>query len=147
MDADLDPGSCRAILDELVPGIDGESHPADLSEGQRLALVLATQLVTQPDVVLLDEPTRGLDYTAKRNLGTILRKLVAGERAVVLSTHDVEFASLVADRVVVMAEGEIIADGPAVQVLTATPLFAPQVAKVMAPLPFLTVSQVREAIA
>jgi energy-coupling factor transport system ATP-binding protein len=147
VDADLDPGSCRAILDELVPGIDGASHPGDLSEGQRLALVLATQLVIRPEVVLLDEPTRGLDYTAKKNLATVLRKLATGERAVVLSTHDVEFASLVADRVVVMAEGEIITDGPAAQVLTATPLFAPQVAKVMAPLPFLTVSQVKEAIA
>jgi energy-coupling factor transport system ATP-binding protein len=147
VDAGLDPGSCRAILDELVPGIDGESHPGDLSEGQRLALVLATQLVTHPDAVLLDEPTRGLDYTAKKNLTAVLRRLATEERAVVLSTHDVEFASLVADRVVVMAEGEIIADGPAVDVLTATPLFAPQVARVMAPLPFLTVAQVMEAIA
>jgi energy-coupling factor transporter ATP-binding protein EcfA2 len=146
-DGDLAPGTCRTVLDELVPGIAGDTHPGDLSEGQRLALVLAMQLVTQPDAVLLDEPTRGLDYSAKRNLVTVLRRLAAGDRAIVLSTHDVEFAALVADRVVVMADGEIVSDGSAVDVLTATPLFAPQVAKVMAPLPFLTVPQVMEAIA
>jgi energy-coupling factor transport system ATP-binding protein len=147
LDAGLERGTCRSILDEVVPGIGGESHPRDLSEGQRLALVLATQLVTQPDVVLLDEPTRGLDYAAKRNLVAVLKRLAGENRAVVLSTHDVEFAALAADRVTVMAEGEIVADGPAAEVLTATTLFAPQVAKVMAPLPFLTVPQVMEAIA
>jgi energy-coupling factor transporter ATP-binding protein EcfA2 len=146
-DARLEPGSCKRLLDELVAEIDGSTHPGDLSEGQRLALVLATQLVTQPDVVLLDEPTRGLDYTAKRHLARVLERLTAQDRAVVVSTHDVEFAALVADRVVVMAGGEIITDGPATKVLTATPLFAPQVAKVMAPLPFLTAGQVAEAIA
>jgi energy-coupling factor transport system ATP-binding protein len=146
-DGDLAPGTCEAVLDDLVPGIAGDMHPGDLSEGQRLALVLATQLVTQPDAVLLDEPTRGLDYASKRNLVAVLQRLATEDRAVVLSTHDVEFAALVADRVVVMAEGEIVSDGSAVDVLTATPLFAPQVAKVMAPLPFLTVSEVIEAIA
>lgn len=146
-DAGLEPGTCRAALDELLAGIDPDAHPSDLSEGQRLALVLAIQLVAQPDAVLLDEPTRGLDYAAKKNLTAVLRRLADENRAVVLSTHDVEFAALVADRVVVMAEGEIVTDGPAASVLTATPLFAPQVAKVMAPLPFLTVPQVVEAIA
>lgn len=147
LDAGREPGTCRSILEELVPGIDGANHPSDLSEGQRLALVLAIQLTAQPDAVLLDEPTRGLDYSAKENLTVVLRRLADENRAVVLSTHDVEFAALVADRVVVMAEGEIVADGPVDAVLTATPLFAPQVAKVMAPLPYLTVSQVVEAIA
>jgi energy-coupling factor transporter ATP-binding protein EcfA2 len=146
-DAGRTPGTCGALLEELVPGIDAEIHPSDLSEGQRLALVLATQLVGQPDAVLLDEPTRGLDYRAKKNLAVVLRRLAADNRAVALSTHDVEFAALVADRVVVMAGGEIVSDGPSSRVLTATPLFAPQVAKVMAPLPFLTVAQVMEALA
>jgi energy-coupling factor transport system ATP-binding protein len=146
--ADLDaarvPGTCRGILDELAPGIDGSLHPADLSEGQRLAVVLAIQLVAEPDVVLLDEPTRGLDYTAKKNLSSLLRRLADDDKAVALSTHDVEFAALVADRVVVMAEGDVVNDGAANDVLTSTPLFASQVAKVMAPLPLLTVSQVVE---
>ena len=63
-----EPGLARATLDRLAPGIDADAHPRDLSEGQRLALVLAVQLAATPRVMLLDEPTRGLDYRAKREL-------------------------------------------------------------------------------
>ncbi|WP_405651924.1 ABC transporter ATP-binding protein [Streptomyces sp. RK9] len=139
------PGA-RAILDRLAPGIDGATHPRDLSEGQKLALVLAIQLSAAPGVVLLDEPTRGLDYRAKAQLTAILDELAAEGRAVVVSTHDVEFVARTADRVVVMAEGEIVADGPAAEVVVASPVFAPQVAKVLAPLPYLTVEQVSAAL-
>src|SRR5690606_8929380 len=68
LDAGRPAGACRALLDRLVPGIDGATHPRDLSEGQRLALVLAVQLTAAPQVVLLDEPTRGLDVPAKEHL-------------------------------------------------------------------------------
>ena len=51
-----------------MPGVPDDAHPHDLSEGQRLGLVLAIQLVATPIVVLLDEPTRGLDYGAKEHL-------------------------------------------------------------------------------
>ena len=64
-------------LDRIAPGVPADAHPRDLSEGQRLALVLAVQLAAAPKVVLLDEPTRGLDYHAKRELGVILRELAA----------------------------------------------------------------------
>jgi energy-coupling factor transporter ATP-binding protein EcfA2 len=140
-------GACRALLDRMVPGIDGEAHPADLSEGQRLALVLAIQLVAAPTVLLLDEPTRGLDYAAKVQFGHVVRELAGAGRAVVLATHDVEFVAACADRVVVMAEGEIVADGPTADVVVASPAFAPQVAKVLAPQPWLTVAQVAAALA
>jgi energy-coupling factor transport system ATP-binding protein len=140
------PGHCRALLDQLVPGIPGDHHPRDLSEGQRLALVLAIQLAAAPAVVLLDEPTRGLDYPGKARLRELVRALAADGRAVVLATHDVEFAAAAADRVVVMAEGEVIADGPTADVLVASPAFAPQVAKVLAPQPWLTVDQVARAL-
>ncbi len=141
-EADAAPGSCRAVLERLVPGVSGEMHPRDLSEGQRLALVLAVQLVAAPAVVLLDEPTRGLDYRAKRELGAVLRRLAAEGRSVVVSTHDVEFVASVADRVVVLADGDVVADGPTTEVVVASPAFAPQVAKILAPLPWLTVADV-----
>jgi energy-coupling factor transport system ATP-binding protein len=96
--------------------------------------------------VLLDEPTRGLDYSAKRSLKRIVDGLAAEGRAVVIATHDVEFVATVADRVVVMAEGDIVADGGTAEVLVASPSFAPQVAKILAPLPFLTVAQVEIAL-
>ncbi|MEV0392071.1 ABC transporter ATP-binding protein [Polymorphospora rubra] len=135
-------GTCRALLDRLVPGLPGDNHPRDLSEGQRLALVLAVQLVAAPPVVLLDEPTRGLDYPAKRHFAAVVRELADAGRSVVFATHDVEFVAAAADRVVVLAEGEIVADGPTPDVVVASPAFAPQVAKVLDPLPWLTVAQV-----
>jgi energy-coupling factor transport system ATP-binding protein len=137
------PGSARQLLDSLAPGIPPTRHPRDLSEGQRLSLVLAVQLVAAPKVMLLDEPTRGLDYPAKHHLTETVRDLADQGHAVVVATHDVEFAAQIADRVLVMAGGEIVADGPAPEVLAASPAFAPQIAKVLAPLPLLTVADVR----
>ncbi len=74
--------------------------------------MLAIQLAATPAVVLLDEPTRGLDYQAKAALTGVLGKLACAGHAVVVATHDVEFAALACDRVMVMAEGEIVTDGP-----------------------------------
>jgi len=135
-------GTAAALLERLAPGVAPETHPRDLSEGQRLALVIAVQLAAAPPVVLLDEPTRGLDYRAKRALLGIIDALAGEGRAVVVATHDVEFVAASADRVVVLAAGEVVADGPTEQVIGASPAFAPQVAKILAPLPYLTVDQV-----
>ncbi|MFE4394621.1 MULTISPECIES: ABC transporter ATP-binding protein [Streptomycetaceae] len=138
--------TARQVLDRLAPGIPDGTHPRDLSEGQKLALVLAIQLAAAPRVVLLDEPTRGLDYQAKEALTGIVDALAAEGRTVVVSTHDVEFVASAADRVVVMAEGEIVADGPTAEVIVASPTFAPQTAKILAPLGYLTVQQVAAAV-
>jgi ABC-type multidrug transport system ATPase subunit len=137
---------CREVLDSLVPGIPGDRHPRDLSEGQRLALALALVLAAKPPVVLLDEPTRGLDYSAKRALATSLRRIADEGRAVLVSTHDVEFAALVADHVVVMAEAEVVSSGPVRRVLAESPAFAPQVMKVLGP-PWLHVDELRVEVA
>jgi energy-coupling factor transport system ATP-binding protein len=140
------PGTCARLLAQVAPGIPAARHPRDLSEGQKLALVLAVQLTADPPVLLLDEPTRGLDPTAKGVLSEVLRGLAAKGRAVVVSTHDVEFVAACSDRVVVMAGGEVVADGPTSEVVVASPAFAPQVSKVTAPGPWLTVRDVREAL-
>ncbi len=125
------PGSCRALLDRIAPGVADDLHPRDLSEGQRLALVLAIQLTADPAVLLLDEPTRGLDYQGKAVLADVLGEVAGRGRAVLLTTHDVEFAAESADRVLVMAGGEIVADGPTAEVVTSSPAFAPQIAKAL----------------
>ncbi|MER6148950.1 ABC transporter ATP-binding protein [Streptomyces hirsutus] len=145
-DAEAEPGACRALLSELLPDIADDTHPRDLSEGQRLTLALAIVLTARPPLLLLDEPTRGLDYAAKARLVTVLRGLAAEGHAILLATHDVELAAELAHRVVLLAEGEVIADGPAADVVVASPSFAPQVAKILAPQHWLTVSQVREAL-
>jgi len=133
-------------LDRMLPGLPRDRHPRDLSEGQRLALALAVVVAPSPALLLLDEPTRGLDYPSKDRLIRVLRELAGDGHAIVLATHDVELAARVADRAVVLADGQIIADGPARQVVCHSPIFAPQVAKVLAPEEWLTVDEVRRAL-
>ncbi|MGW6747392.1 ABC transporter ATP-binding protein [Streptomyces sp. NPDC055006] len=145
-DAGADPGTCRDLVSRLLPGIADGTHPRDLSEGQRLTLALAIVLTARPPLLLLDEPTRGLDYAAKARLVTVLRGLAADGHAVVLATHDVELAAELSHRVAVLADGEIVANGPTPEVVVASPAFSPQVAKVLAPGKWLTVAQVREAL-
>ncbi|OSZ59031.1 cobalt ABC transporter ATP-binding protein [Streptomyces pharetrae CZA14] len=146
-DAGAAPGTCRALVTQLLPGVADATHPRDLSEGQRLTLALAVVLAARPPLLLLDEPTRGLDYAAKARLAALLRELAAKGHAIVLATHDVELAAELAHRVVLLAEGEVIADGPTADVVVSSPSFAPQVTKILAPQRWLTVAQVEEALA
>jgi len=138
-------GTCRALLERLAPGIVGRRHPRDLSEGQKLALVLAVVLTAQPAVVALDEPTRGLDYPGKAALARILHDLAADGHGIVVSSHDVEFVAAVADTVVVLADGEVVSAGPVRDVLAESPAFAPQVSKVLGH-DWLTVDEVAAAL-
>ncbi|MEZ5323113.1 MAG: ATP-binding cassette domain-containing protein [Microthrixaceae bacterium] len=135
----------RSLLASLLSvTIPDRSHPRDLSEGQRLALVLALQLSAEPALLLLDEPTRGLDVPGKADLARWCR---SEGRAAIIATHDVEFVADVADRVVVLSHGELIADGPVREVLGSTPMLSTQVAKVTAPTGLLTVREVCDALA
>ena len=138
--------SAQELLDRLAPGIGDDEHPRELSEGQRLSVVLAIQLRAAPLVVLLDEPTRGLDYGAKRALRTIVQRLASEERSVVIATHDVEFVAATCDRAVVMGDGDLIADGPTPEIVLASPAFAPQIAKILTPLRYLRAEQVADAL-
>ncbi|MGJ3507864.1 ABC transporter ATP-binding protein [Enemella sp. A6] len=133
-----EPGTARSLLARLAIDLPDDQHPGDLSEGQKLALVVAIQLTPDPPVLLLDEPTRGLDYPTKARLSALLAELAAAGRAVVVSTHDVEFAAHVSSRMVLIADGEIIADGPTRELACASPVYAPQIAKVFTPHEVLT---------
>jgi energy-coupling factor transport system ATP-binding protein len=143
----LAPGATRRVLDELLPDVPMDRHPRDLSEGQRLALALSVVLAHDPPLLLLDEPTRGLDYPSKARLEATLARLAAAGTSVVVATHDVELVARVADRTVLLADGDVVADGPARDVICHSPVFAPQIAKVFAPDPWLTVDEVRRALA
>jgi energy-coupling factor transport system ATP-binding protein len=149
-DAGVPAGTTLDLFRRLSPGVPLDQHPRDLSEGQRLTLALSVVLAARPPLLLLDEPTRGLDYTAKHRLVEILRDLTSeegGGHAVLLATHDVELVAEVATRVLVMADGELVADGPTAHVVVSSPAFAPQVAKVLAPQPWLTPTEVAVALA
>jgi energy-coupling factor transport system ATP-binding protein len=139
-------GTAAAILSALAPGIDAGRHPRDLSEGQRLALALAVVLAAGPAILVLDEPTRGLDYGAKRRLIEFLHTVRRAGHTIVLATHDVELVAEVASRVAIIADGEIVADGPTSAVVRSSPLFAPQVAKILTPQAWLTVGEVADAL-
>ena len=146
-DNHVDPGTTLAILLQLVPSISINAHPRDLSEGQRLGLALSVVLSANPKILILDEPTRGLDYQAKNELTRILLDFArATGKSVLLATHDVELVAELASRVIFFAEGEIVADGSTLDVLLSSPSFAPQVSKVMSPQPWIKISDVIAAI-
>jgi len=120
----------------LSAGLDGRggADPRDLSGGERQRLALEVVLATggsSPQVVCLDEPTRGMDRTRKDALALRLHELAASGAAVIVATHDPEFAARLAERVVLMGEGELIADGPAAEVLAGGWYFATEVARVL----------------
>ena len=111
-----------------------DRHPRDLSGGERQRLALAVVLGDgehEAAIVLLDEPTRGMDRIQKAALADRLHAFAADGRAVVVATHDAEFAAAVADRVVLLADGRVIADGTAASLLGGGWYFATETARVL----------------
>lgn len=104
-DANVTEGALTQELDCLM-----DRHPYDLSGGQQQLLALAKALAARPRLLLLDEPTRGLDAGAKAEFVSVLRKLRDGGMTVVLVTHDAELAAEISDRCALFFRGEIIAD-------------------------------------
>ena len=145
-DASCEPGTTRALLALMAPEIVDSTHPRDLSEGQQMILALCIIVAAKPSLILLDEPTRGLDYPTKNKLADILRGLAQSGHCIVMATHDVELVADLATRVVMLGDTEIVADGATGNVITGSPMFAPQVAKILAPQEWLTVNQVQEAL-
>ena len=105
-------------------------YPRDLSSGERQQLAIAL-MGARADLLLLDEPTRGLDPAVKRALSAYLRTRASGGAAILVATHDVEWAARTADRVLLMADGEIYADGPPAMVLSDSLVFATQISKLV----------------
>jgi energy-coupling factor transporter ATP-binding protein EcfA2 len=115
----------------LDPEAFGARHPRDLSGGEKQRLALAIVLgdgEAPPGVLCLDEPTRGMDRAAKEELAALLRGLDA---AVIVATHDPEFVAAFAERVVLLAGGAVIADGPAAEVLSGGTYFATETARIL----------------
>lgn len=117
------------LLTELGLAAKADAYPRDLSIGERQRTALAAILVTEPAILLLDEPTRGLDYGTKAALIDLLRRFARQGKAIVVVTHDVELAAALADRVVLLSQGAVIADGSPDLLLSTSPLFASQVAR------------------
>ena len=100
--ADLLPFDFAPLMDK---------HPYDLSGGEQQLLALAKVLATQPRLLLLDEPTKGIDAAAKQRLTGVLKALKAQGMTLVIVTHDVEFAAQCADRCCFVFRGQVISTG------------------------------------
>lgn len=131
------PGEAGARALELL-GLSGLAgfDPRDLSGGERQRLAIAIAMAGReerdlPGVVCLDEPTRGLDQARKASLAAWLTELAAAGAAIVVATHDVEFAARFADRVLLLADGRILADGDPGEILSGGWYFATQVARAL----------------
>lgn len=137
-----DSAETAELLDEL--GLDGlgEVYPRDLSVGQRQRVALGAVTVTRPRLLLLDEPTRGLDGATKAALVVIWRKWLADGAAILIVTHDVELAATLAGRTVILDSGEVVAAGPTKEVLAGSSQFAPQMARLFPGTGWLTPADV-----
>ncbi len=102
-------------------------YPRGLSGGERQRVALASVVAARPDVLVLDEPTRGLEHGRKEELLQFLTGYCDRGRAVVLITHDVETVARHADRVLLLDRGKVIADGPKRFVLSGSEVFRPDV--------------------
>ena len=139
-----DPALAAHWLDSLDLHELADRHPRSLSSGQQQRVAIAAVAVGGAPVLLLDEPTRGIDPRSRAALEVALAEHAGAGGTVVLATHDVELAARCASRAIVLGDGEVVADGPARDVLAGS-LFAPQVLRVLPP--FLTVAEVEAALA
>ncbi len=111
--------AARRLLGELGVGGRAAAYPRQLSGGEAQRVAIARALAPDPELLLMDEPTSALDPARRGALGDALRTLARGGRALLIATHDVDFALAFADRVVVLHEGTIVETGPAADVLRA----------------------------
>ncbi len=116
---DTPPVDPNGLLDRLDLTEVAGRYPRDLSAGERQRVALAAVLVTHPSVLFLDEPTLGMDPIAQAHLGALLESWKAEGMAVLLATHDVEFAAAHAERALVLDRGEVRAFGPTAETLFA----------------------------
>jgi energy-coupling factor transport system ATP-binding protein len=130
-----DAGLAALRLVNLEHAVDAD--PRDLSGGERQRLALAIALAGRtdgealPGLVALDEPTRGMDRARKDDLVELIGDLAGRGAGVLVATHDVEFAAAFAERVVLLGDGVVIADGPAAEILSGGWYFATEVARVL----------------
>jgi energy-coupling factor transport system ATP-binding protein len=140
------PAGADSLLDQLGLTDHVDAYPRDLSTGERQRAALAAILVAQPEILLLDEPTRGLDYLNKEQLTVLLDELQRRGVTVVMATHDVELVARCADRVVILGEGQKVVDGPVREVMTESLVFSSQINKLLRDSRFLTVDDVLHAL-
>jgi len=140
--AGVAPTTTATLFAKFAGRVDPKIHPRDLSAGQQLALVLALQLVKDAPIILLDEPTRGLDYAAKQQLASTIARLQLEKKTVILASHDIEFVAQVASRIIVLKAGTIVNQGLPEDILNAGGGLSTQVSTALKTSGLISVSQV-----
>jgi len=117
----------EVMLDEFGLSQYRKSYPRNLSGGERQRVALASVLVGEPEVIVLDEPTRGMDYVLKKKLVNYLDDYRRRGNTVIMVSHDVETIAECAQRVVLLSEGRVVVEGSKREVLSKALLFSPQI--------------------
>jgi len=117
----------EVMLDEFELGRYRKSYPRNLSGGEKQRVALASVLVGEPEVIVLDEPTRGMDYILKKKLVDYLDDYRRKGNTVIMVSHDVETIAECAERVVLLSEGRVVVEGGKREVLAKALLFSPQI--------------------
>jgi energy-coupling factor transport system ATP-binding protein len=126
---------CTAILEEF--GFDGSRNPFSMSRGERQRIALASLLACEPEVLILDEPTTGLDWRECMQIMELIQKRNTAGATVLMVCHDMELVQDFARRILVVTEGNLLGDGPTEEIMTNEPLLA-QASVASAQIPALT---------
>lgn len=124
-----DKDAVASMLEQLHLSALGQAYPRDLSSGQRQRVALGAVTVAQPQIAMLDEPTRGIDGRFKQQMINLWRVWQGSGMGLLVVTHDVELAAQVADRIIVLEQGQVLAAGEPQQVLDGSSLFTPETAR------------------
>lgn len=138
----LPPQDPMPLLERLGLAQYADTYPRDLSQGERQRVALAAILVAEPQVLILDEPTLGLDYLQKKRLIQLLGELRDEGRAIMMATHDIELVAGCADRTVVLEDGRVLDQGRPGEVMLRHRGYASQVSRLFGDATHLTVEDV-----
>ncbi|PKO13940.1 MAG: ABC transporter [Chloroflexi bacterium HGW-Chloroflexi-10] len=138
----IDPQTIEDLLQHLMLTDKAEVYPRDLSTGERQRTALGAVCITQPQILLLDEPTRGLDQEAKQSLVQLLLSWNQLGKTIVMITHDVEMAAAFANRILILENGQICADGKPGDIFQEEPRYTPQIASLFPSSGWLTLNDI-----
>jgi polar amino acid transport system ATP-binding protein len=107
----------RALLDRVGLGSKADQYPARCSGGQQQRIAIARALALDPKIMLFDEPTSALDPEIGLEVLAVMQELAEGGMSMIVVTHEMHFAETVSDRVILMADGKILEEGPSSEVM------------------------------
>lgn len=132
--------SIEHLLTQLNIQTKANSYPRDLSTGEKQRVALGAVVVTQPEIIILDEPTRGLDQLTKNALLKLLLEWNHSGITILLVTHEVEFAAAFASRILILEDGQIISQGDPRRIMRTHPRYTPQIANLYPETDWLTLN-------